>query len=237
MDEFFGSPGAVSDPSEDKFKNDFSTVSDVSLDSFAQTDRVNPRSMMTGIHRGVQYLGGKNIYSDSENRRIVTEDNSDKRVFLGKIGDGANDWGMKVSQEGVDVASATDSQLVFNSANNLFKIVDTGTATVPALGAAPTSDSFTSSSITIDTNITTTEPLAFFAYGKLTGGATLRALPFHQVYTDGAQGARIGAEWEVTSSVVAGELSLGITGRNYQNNTVDDLLVRWYVVRETIAVD
>jgi hypothetical protein len=38
----------------------------------------------------------------------------------------------KVSQSGVDVTTATNAQLIFNSAQNVFKIVATGTSTFPA---------------------------------------------------------------------------------------------------------
>jgi len=39
--------------------------------------------------------------------------------------------GMFVAQTGVDVRSATDNQLVFNSQNNVFKIVLSGSAVIP----------------------------------------------------------------------------------------------------------
>jgi hypothetical protein len=46
------------------------------------------------------------------------------RIQLGKQPDGT--YGLKVSQPGIDVLTATDDQLVFNSNNNLFKITLSG---------------------------------------------------------------------------------------------------------------
>lgn len=235
MDEFFGSPGAVSDPSEDKFTNDFTTVSDVSLNSFAQTDRVNPRSMMTGIHRGVQYLGGKNIYSDSENRRIVTEDNSDKRVFLGKIGDGANDWGMKVSQEGVDVAAATDDQLVFNSANNLFKIVATDTALFPAI-AARVGTTFGQETLAIETEVQSDVPLICMVFAAY--NSSYRQLPVVEYILD-ADALPISGGifylYNASSYLEDNIIKIRVDGQNFDTSVAPAMPLRYYVLQETAA--
>lgn len=57
----------------------------------------------------------------------IFKDNTGKaRVLLGKASDGT--YGLKVSQSGTDVTTATNSQLVFNSAQNTFKIIASGTA-------------------------------------------------------------------------------------------------------------
>lgn len=62
---------------------------------------------------------------------IFKDDTGTRRVLLGR---GANGfYGLKVSPAGVDVYTATDDELVFNSNNNVFKIVQSGTATIPAL--------------------------------------------------------------------------------------------------------
>lgn len=76
--------------------------------------------------------------------QIFKDDSGTRRVLMGRGGNGF--YGFKVSQEGFDVYDATDSQLVFNSDNNIFKIISSGTATV----TAPTSG------FTGTTTITTT---------------------------------------------------------------------------------
>jgi hypothetical protein len=72
----------------------------------------------------------KNILElkNNETTQIFKDDSGTRRVLLGKGADGF--YGVKVSQEGVDVVSADLADLVFNSNNNLFKIVASGTGTV-----------------------------------------------------------------------------------------------------------
>lgn len=58
--------------------------------------------------------------------QIFKDDTGTRRVLLGK---GADDfYGLKVSQPGEDVYTAEDDELVFNSDNNVLKIVFSGTA-------------------------------------------------------------------------------------------------------------
>ncbi len=64
-----------------------------------------------------------------------------RRIVLGEI-DGSGNYGMKVSKAGFDAKTAADSDLIFSTAFNLFKIHSTGTTsvTIPArpAPAAPT---------------------------------------------------------------------------------------------------
>lgn len=61
--------------------------------------------------------------------QIFKDDNGTRRVLLGKGADGF--YGLKVSQEGADVFTADDDELIFNSNQNVFKIVQTGTLILP----------------------------------------------------------------------------------------------------------
>jgi len=56
--------------------------------------------------------------------KIFKDDAGTRRVLLGKGADGF--YGLKVSPEGTDVYSATDDELIFNSSQDVFKIVQTG---------------------------------------------------------------------------------------------------------------
>lgn len=59
---------------------------------------------------------------------IFKDDAATRRVLLGK---GANGfYGLKVSPAGVDVYDATDDQLIFNSGQNVFKIVNADTVPI-----------------------------------------------------------------------------------------------------------
>lgn len=96
----------------------------------------NPDSVLSGTSRGTQNLGGTNIRSEPQNTRIVVDDNTTNRVTLGKIGTGVDDWGMKVSKAGVNVDTATNDQLIFNSSQNIFKIAKKIVTTIPAFSIA-----------------------------------------------------------------------------------------------------
>lgn len=62
-------------------------------------------------------------------RQIVAVQDGENKAALGFYG-AANKFGLKVADDGVDVLTATDDQLVFNSEQNTFKIVGSGTVTV-----------------------------------------------------------------------------------------------------------
>lgn len=64
-----------------------------------------------------------------EKVQVFKDDTGTRRVLLGKGADGF--YGLKVSKEGEDVYTAANDQLVFNSDNNVFKIVKTDTVTLP----------------------------------------------------------------------------------------------------------
>lgn len=61
-------------------------------------------------------------------RGLFLNDGSQDKLFIGK--DSGGNYVVKIAQSGVDVKTATNSQLIFNSAQNMFKIVTSGTTTV-----------------------------------------------------------------------------------------------------------
>lgn len=79
-------------------------------------------SVINDINTNFLDLQGK------ERVQVFKDDDGQRRVLLGKGADGF--YGLKVSQPGKDVYTADDDELVFNSNQNMFKIVSTGTLTV-----------------------------------------------------------------------------------------------------------
>lgn len=80
-------------------------------------------------------LQGDEAINKSNQQGLVVGDGTTDRVLLGFQKDGfgvGEDYGIKVSQEGVDVKSAGDDELVMSSGFNMFKIIATGTVTVNA---------------------------------------------------------------------------------------------------------
>ena len=212
--------------------------------------------LQTGNLRGTQGVGYGSVKIDGANKRISVgsdqaslilgdqsstdnsfglsvSDGTYPRLLAGEYPDGSIK--IKLSQAGYDVNTATDDQLIWSSDFNMFKIAATGTATVPALGAAPSSDAFTAEGVTISTGITTSTPLTFTVFGKNAGSNDYLSMPIILTFTDAAQGARISAEWSAVSYVQNGELVLNISGRNYKNISEDARDFRWYVFKETAA--
>ncbi len=99
--------------------------------------RVLARQIPSSTARGQQQLGAPNIFTDSPGQRILVQDDNQVNVAaLGNIGLsslGAKLWGFKVAQPGVDVTTASDNQLIFNSQQDVFKIVvsDVTSVTIP----------------------------------------------------------------------------------------------------------
>lgn len=93
--------------------------------------RVLPRQTSTGLARGVQQLGSPNVYVDSGNEQIVVAktDNSltTNQVLMGnQVNKGE---GFYVTKPGIDVTTAkNDSDFIFNSNQNVFKIIDKNTS-------------------------------------------------------------------------------------------------------------
>lgn len=74
-------------------------------------------------------INEQNRLISNENRTKIINDASGTPRIL--FGEGPNEfYGLKVSQEDIDVTGAADSELAFNSNQNVFKIVSTGTTSL-----------------------------------------------------------------------------------------------------------
>lgn len=98
-------------------------------------ERTLPRQISTGSLRGTQTITGSLLVNDptSNNtvinisgvdQNILVSNPTDKipQIVLAKQSDGR--YGMKVAPPGINVLEASDSQLIFNSNQNVFKIVE-----------------------------------------------------------------------------------------------------------------
>ncbi len=94
------------------------------------------------------------IDNNSQEGTTVGDGTTD-RVLVGFQKDGfgtGQDYGIKVSQDGYNVKTASDDQLVMSSAFNMFKIVQTGTVTIPEFSVQPDGSGVyvNSGSVTVD---------------------------------------------------------------------------------------
>ena len=90
------------------------------------------------LDKTVSYSGQNQV--DTLTSRVRLEEGKGRLVIF----DGSNNLGVfgfdsqgqvavKIAKPGFDADTATDEQLIFNSSQNVFKIVKSGTATIPAI--------------------------------------------------------------------------------------------------------
>jgi hypothetical protein len=72
-------------------------------------------------------LNGKLTFEQSKNRIVGKDSNNVARLLISAAND---EFVMKISEDNIDVISADEDELIFNSNNNLFKIVESGQVTL-----------------------------------------------------------------------------------------------------------
>lgn len=163
--------------------------------------------------------------------QIFKDDTGQRRVLLGKGSDGF--YGLKVSQEGIDVYTAEDDQLVFNSNNNVLKVVDSGTATIPASSLSTGASQYNSTTADIDIPHSLGFAPIVLAFLDLSGSSSPMSMPF--VYYDSVQTTTfVQSSYGVTSDVN----SFGFSRYSVAyNQTVafnwSAVSVKYYLLQET----
>lgn len=157
--------------------------------------------------------------------QIFKDDTGTRRVLLGKGKDGF--YGLKVSQPGVDVYDAGDDELVFNSQQNVFKIVDTDTVDISSSGAT----------------VTTTEiehglgfapiPLAFLNGVSITDVGTGLNLPLPTFQNLNIDTVNQVVQDRVRIIVAANDTKLFLSILNSTGGAVGPLTIRYYLLQET----
>lgn len=144
-------------PSDGQPNDDFVTIPDVPI--VPDSSRVTPQQVATGVTRGTQTIVGSDssqvtfgVVPSTTRLGLAQYDKTNKLVSeLGQQADGSNSLkffdssgigiaqfgtfpdgttGLKVAKSGVEVSAATNDQLIFNSNQDVFKIVKTGTASI-----------------------------------------------------------------------------------------------------------
>ena len=155
--------------------------------------------------------------------QIFKDDTGTRRVLLGKGADGF--YGLKVSPPGVDVYTATDAQLVFNSDQNIFKIVasDTGTVTTSGHG-----------------NFTTVIPHglsftpALIAYANYPSGSATAYNPVPLILYNAVGGADTQLEPAITATVIVDDVNVTLFVAKITSASFDgDYTFKYYLLQET----
>lgn len=178
-------------------------------------------------NRAMQELRGREV------TEIFKDDAGTRRVLLGKGADGF--YGLKVSPAGTDVYTAADDDLAFSSNYNFFKIVQSGTAVVPA---------FTVASGTTDTeDVTVTFPdqgsrPVVLAFSAVVGQQkTWGGIETYTVSVDSV-GNKVDLRQIVFRDMSINSNQVTFTARGY-NSTGSDFdvpqsTIKYFVLKETI---
>lgn len=169
--------------------------------------------------------------------QIFNDDTGTRRVMLGRGSGGF--YGLKVSQEGIDVYDASDSQLVFNSNNNVFKIVSSGTLNVPEMSTTLFSTNTYTASVQsqfVDHNLGYTPAVI----GFITNSSQSVFLPMPYVnIASGGTGGGIGVyDWRlvVTNTQVyalGGATEYGGAFSGGTNANKEAKIIKYYLLQET----
>lgn len=172
---------------------------------------------------------------------IVKDLSGTPRVLIGEQEDGfgtGNNYGIKVSQSGSDVLTASDDNLVMSSAFNMLKIVESGTATfdawdIPANSSLSFLNTVANNNAVIINHDYTGEKLAFMAFAYFSGGDT-HSFPGTYPASTNLSGdilawSRLGVD------IDAGSINLYRIGYNSHTSavTMPSAEVTYYVYRET----
>lgn len=205
---------------------------------------VNPDNTLSGTYRGVQQLGGPSLIADAGNKRILVNDGTN-RVLMGNqptFGEG-----FFVSKSGVDVTQTTNAaDFIFNSNQNVLKVVQTGTTTIPSITVTAAAGSGVSSvtiahnlgfipvclAFTVDTNFGTTSRTmlpSFHTYAGFTqvntadAGPNLYIMPLNQY---------INAQTDATNVTFANSITdtLAPSGGNLTSSVIS---IKYYLLQET----
>ena len=177
-------------------------------------------------------INGKLNFEQDNNRIVGRDANNLIRLLI--LANGI-DFSMKISEDGVDVLEADPDQLIFNSDNNLFKIVYTDSAllTIPARsGSGPYTEGYVE--LDIDTGVVSAQPLAVIAFWDTSGylAPSYWQLPFIVNQFNTTTGAYV-TQLKVTANTFlsGGTVWVRLIGENAGPAIASD--VRYYVLQET----
>ncbi len=185
---------------------------------FVLTDTVTNKKLVS--------IGRDAGASDEVTGLTAYDSDGTRRLLGGTYPDGTVK--IKLSQRGHDVATATDNQLIWSSDFNMFKIVSTGTFTVPALDAAGGASD--TSTTVYDTGYATTTPLAYNAYVSNDSGGYIQLPQVSINYSGNFQMYRT-----VAVELSGGTAQLRVYSQNFTGFPTDAKTVKYYLFKESIV--
>lgn len=169
-----------------------------------------------------------------ERQILAVQDGFEKAIF-GFYGD-AGKFGLKVAQDGVNVTEATNDQLVFNSEQNTFKIIDSGSTSLDSTNVSNNSSGTRTASIDITSLGLSMAPVVV-AYAQFGSGQS----PWVQIdldqFSQSVSAITLSAFEERTQGVT--NTTITFTARYYNSSGVTQATtaytIKYYILQETIA--
>lgn len=161
----------------------------------------------------------------NEDRTKIIKDDSGTPRYLQGFQDGGfenGNVGLKVSQQGVDVTTATSDQLIWSTDFNNFKIVQTGTITLP----------FAADGASEVVTVAHGQAEAPIVYGFITYSDTGYTSPFPAINVE-ASGANAGKVYQVISWY-ADSTNIYFYNQSQLQGTAGGT-VKYYIIEETAA--
>jgi len=181
------------------------------------------------IHTGgesTESLSGKLNFEQDKNRIIGRDSSALPRLII--LADGS-EFEMKISEPSQDVTTATNDNLIFNSNQNILKIVQTDTVTVPN----PGSGTFTQSSVEIDTGIVSVTALMCTAF--IINSGYSNPLPFFSPALNGTYGGFLWS-YQASTRVVSGTVRFRVDCNNFDVvSGPGTATIKYYILQETAA--
>jgi hypothetical protein len=167
-----------------------------------------------------------------ERQIIAVQDGNNKAAF-GFYGV-ANKFGLKVAEDGVDVLPASDDQLVFNSEQNVFKIVDgplTIDVSLPANSQTGAGGANATATTTINHNLGYLPVVLAFVGDS----GFYEPLPFVSMSAGSDNFTSTNIKTTITSTQILFKSYRSIfkTGAGTASQAASDLPVTYYILQET----
>ena len=222
------------------------STSSAAVPSIANTDmpsqitgRVFPRQISSGSGRGIQQFGSPNLFVDSGNNYFGVSKDGIQQVLMGlqpTFGEG-----FYVTRDGIDVSQTTSTDdFIFNSNQDIFKIVKPISLTIPAYTTATASagfiiNDFASLSVPHGLNYIP----AFQAFGNISGGFVDIPRTIRVVGVDSIDYAWATFQVTVDSTNVTFQISFLVSAIGSMANffiNVASSTVKVYLLQESITI-
>lgn len=179
--------------------------------------------VVSDMNQNILELKGREV------TEVFKDDTGVRRVLSGKRGD---DYGLFVSKPTFDVFTAADDELIFNSGQNVFKIVQSGTIESPALSIADPGAQYAS-----DDAITSLEHGLGYkpaVIGYLDNLGVYYQLPFYFPRGTGTSAAIAWPFLQISVDDTNVNLNFNVTVFDQSwSSTVGDFTVKYYLLQET----